>query len=198
MKTLLEASKKFNIPVVKAIDGLSVQNIELFVKQIREWQSEEGVVVRFSSGQMVKIKADQYVLRHKSKDSISQEKNVLQTILDDSVDDLIPLLTAEDGERVQRFQSAFWAALEDVGTDIHDLYIGIDKGQDQKEFAMSVMKDTPKHLQNFMFGLRRGVPVKTLLVDQIGKSLNSQTKIDSSRWMWSNLNWNHSDIHINN
>ena len=67
----------WNIPVVKAVDGLAVQNIELFVKQVREWESEEGVVVRFSSGKMVKVKADDYVLRHKSKDSISQEKNVL-------------------------------------------------------------------------------------------------------------------------
>jgi RNA ligase len=188
----------WNIPVVQSVDGLAVQNIELFVKQVREWEDSEGIVLRFDHGHMVKVKADDYVLRHRSKDQLSQEKNVLQTIVNDSVDDLIPLLTPEDANRLKAFQSAFWVGVEDVGTTIHDLYRALDQGQEQKEFAMSVMKDTPKHLQNFMFGLRRGVPVKTLLVDQIGKSLNSQTKIDSSRWMWSNLNWNHSDIHINN
>lgn len=187
----------WNIPVVKAIDGLSVQNIELFVKQVREWDDGEGVIIRFDNGHMVKVKADDYVLRHRSKDQLSQEKNVLQTIVNDSVDDLIPLLTPEDANRLKAFQSAFWVGVEDVGATIYDLYRALDQGQEQKEFAMSV-KEYSKHLQNFMFGLRRGVPVKTLLVDQITKSLNSQTKIDSARWMWYNLNWNHSDIHINN
>ena len=33
----------WNIPVVKAVDGLAVQNIDLFVKQVREWDDgEEG------------------------------------------------------------------------------------------------------------------------------------------------------------
>ena len=32
----------WNIPVVKAVDGLSVQNIDLFVKQVREWDDGEG------------------------------------------------------------------------------------------------------------------------------------------------------------
>jgi RNA ligase len=183
-------ASSWDIPVVKAVDGLAVQNIELFVKQVREWESDEGVVIRFDSGRMVKIKADDYVLRHRSKDAISREKNVLQTIVDDAVDDLVPLLTPEDAARLKAFQNSFWMGLDDVGTTIHDLYRALDQGQEQKEFAMSVMKDTPKHLQNFMFGLRRGVPVRDLLIEQIGKSLNSQTKIDSSRWLWNNLTWN--------
>jgi RNA ligase len=40
---VLDLAKHWNIPVVKAVDGLAVQNIELFVKQIREWEDSEGV-----------------------------------------------------------------------------------------------------------------------------------------------------------
>ena len=181
----------WNIPVVKAVDGLAVQNIELFVKQVREWENgEEGVVVRFSSGHMVKIKCADYVLRHKSKDSISQEKNVLQTILSDSVDDLIPLLTPVDGERIKSFQGAFWRGLEDVGMDIHDAYRHIERGQDQKEFATMAVPSVLPQYQPFMFKLRKGVPVRDLLIEQIGKSLGSQPKINDARWMWGNLSWN--------
>jgi RNA ligase len=184
----------WNIPVVKAVDGLAVQNIDLFVKQVREWDDgEEGVVVRFDSGHMCKVKSADYVLRHKSKDSISQEKNVLQTILNDSVDDLVPLLTPEDGERIQRFQGAFWAALEDVGTEIHDLYKQIDRGQDQKEFAMMAVPSVLPQYQNFMFKLRKGVPVRDLLIEQISKSLGSQPKIDAARWMFGGIDWNYLD-----
>jgi RNA ligase len=193
---MVEIAEHAGIPVVKAVDGLAVQNIELFVKQVREWDDGEGVVLRFDTGRMVKVKADDYVLRHKSKDSISQEKNVLQTILDDAVDDLVPLLTPEDAQRVEAFQNAFWMAVEDVGTEIHDLYRQIDKGQDQKEFATMAVASVLPQYQSFMYRLRKGDSVRDLLVDSIRKSLSTQTKIDQNRWMFGNLNWNH--VNTNN
>jgi RNA ligase len=190
---MLDLAEHWNIPVVKAVDGLAVQNIELFVKQIREWEDSEGVVVRFDSGHMVKVKSADYVLRHKTKDAINQEKNVLQCLLNDSVDDLVPLLTPEDADRIKRFQGAFWAGLVDVGTDIHDTYRQIDKGQSQKDFALFAVPSVLPQYQPFMFKLRKGVPVRDLLIEQIGKSLGSQTKIDAARWLWGNLDWNHID-----
>jgi len=190
-QNMVELANHWSIPVVNAVDGLAVQNIDLFVKQVREWDDGEGVVLRFTDGHMVKVKADDYVLRHKSKDSINQEKNVIQTILDDSVDDLIPLLTPEDAEKVRSFEKAFWASVEDVGTEIHDLYKQIDKGQDQKEFATLAVPSILPQYQPFMFKLRKGVPVKDLIVEQIGKSLGSQTKIDQTRWLFGNINWNY-------
>ena len=192
-ENMVELAEYWNIPIVKAVNGLAVQDINLFVKQVREWESDEGVVIRFNSGQMVKIKADDYVLRHKSKDSISQEKNVLQTILEDAVDDLVPLLTPDDADRLQRFQNAFWAGLEDVCTDIHDLYKQIDKGQDQKEFATLAVPSVLPQYQPFMYKLRKGFPVRDLVIEQIRKSLGSQPKIDAARWLWGNLDWNYLD-----
>jgi RNA ligase len=186
-------ASSWDIPVVKAVDGLAVQNIELFVNQVREWESDEGVVIRFDSGRMVKIKADDYVLRHKSKDAISQEKNVIDCILGDAVDDLVPLLTPEDGERLRSFQGAFWKGLEDVCTDIHDLYKQIDKGQDQKEFATLAVASVLPQYQPFMYRLRRGDKIRDLVIEQIRKSLGSQQKIDNSRWLWGNLDWNYQD-----
>lgn len=189
-ESMKRSASHLDIPVVKAVDGLAVQNIDLFVKQVREWDDGEGVVVRFQTGHMLKIKCDDYVLRHKSKDAINREKNVLQTILDDSVDDLVPLLTPEDGQRVQEFQNAFWLSLEDVATEIHDLYKQIDKGQDQKEFATIAVPSVLPQYQPFMFKLRKGIPVRDLLVEQIQKSLGSQSKIDNVRWMFGDLKWN--------
>jgi RNA ligase len=190
---ILELVKHYSIPVVKAVDGLAVQNIDLFVKQVREWDDGEGVVLRFDAGHMVKVKSSDYVLRHKSKEAINQEKNVVQTILDDAVDDLIPLLTPEDAQRVQVFQNAFWMALEDVATDIHDLYKSIDKGQSQKEFATMAVASLLPQYQPFMYRLRRGDNVKKLMMEQIQKSLSSQTKLDQNRWLFGNLNWNHNE-----
>jgi RNA ligase len=188
--TMKDYATSWNIPVVNAVNGLAVQDINLFVKQVREWDDGEGVVIRFDSGHMCKVKSADYVLRHKSKESISQEKNVLDCILQDAVDDLIPLLTPEDAERLQRFQKAFLAGLEDVCTDIHDLYRQIDKGQDQKEYAIIAVASVLPEYQPFMYRLRQGVPIKNLVVEQIRKSLSTQNKLDQNRWLWGGLKWN--------
>jgi RNA ligase len=185
----------WSIPVVQAVDGLAVQNIELFVKQVREWETEEGVVVRFDNGHMCKVKADDYVLRHKSKDSISQEKNVLQTILDDAVDDLVPLLAPDDAERLQRFQNAFWACLEDVACDLADLFVtGNTKYPDKKDFAVEFVQKIliPKYAP-IMYAMKAGKGSQEVLIDMIGKSLSSQPKIDAARWMFGGIDWNHID-----
>ena len=185
-------AESWSIPVVKAVNGLAVQNIELFVKQVREWDDGEGVVVRFDSGHMVKIKCEDYVLRHKSKDSISQEKNVLQTILSDSVDDLIPLLTPEDGERIQRFQNAFWMSVDDLASEMADLYnAGNFMYPEKKDFAVEFVqkKILPIHAP-IMYAMKGGKGSKEVIVEMIHKSISTQTKIDTCRWLWRDLKWN--------
>ena len=182
----------WNIPVVKAVDGLAVQNIDLFVKQVREWDDGEGIVLRFDTGHMVKVKADDYVLRHKSKDSISQEKNVLQTILEDSVDDLVPLLTPEDAARLKAFQNAFWTSVEDVSYEMAQKFLsGNTVYPDKKDFAVEFVqkKVEPTHAP-VMYGMKGGKGSRGILVEMIEKSLSSQSKIDSARWMFGGIKWN--------
>ena len=185
----------WNIPVVKAVDGLAVQNIDLFVKQVQEWENDEGVVVRFNNGGMVKIKADDYVLRHRSKDSISQEKNVIDCILQDAVDDLVPLLTPEDRERIRSFQGAFWRGLEDVAYEMAELFVkGNKMYPEKKDFAVEfVQKKVEPIYTPIMYAMKSGKGSKEVLIEMIRKSLSSQSKIQDARWMWGNLDWNYKD-----
>lgn len=185
-------AESWSILVVKAVNGLAVQNIDLFVKQVREWDDGEGVVIRFDSGHMVKVKADDYVLRHKSKDSISQEKNVLQTILQDSVDDLVPLLTPEDAQRIKAFQNAFWLSVEDVSYEMAQKFLsGNNVYPDKKDFAVEFVqkKVDPSHAP-IMYGMKNGKGSRGVLIEMIEKSLSSQSKIDSARWMFGGIKWN--------
>lgn len=192
---IVGTSENYNIPVVKAVDGLSVQNINLFVKQVREWDDGEGVVLRFDTGHMVKVKADDYVLRHKSKESISQEKNVIQVILDDAVDDVVPMLTPSDAERLKQFQKAFWDGVNHTVNDMNDLYnAGNIMYPDKKDFAVNFVQKMilPFHAP-IMYAIRGGRPTMEVIQEMIRKSLTSQTKIDDNRWLWANLNWNSSN-----
>ena len=189
MKTYASA---WGIPVVKSLAGLAVQNIDLFVKQVREWDDGEGVVLRFDNGHMVKVKADEYVLRHKSKDQISQEKNVLQVILDDSVDDVVPLLTPDDATRLKEFQGVFWASVVDLCIDMDHLFqMGVKKYPDKKDFAVEyVQKEIPPMYAPIMYAMKGGKGSRQTIVDMISKSLSTQTKIDDNRWLFGELKWN--------
>jgi RNA ligase len=182
----------WNIPVVKSLAGLAVQNIDLFVKQVREWDDGEGIVLRFDNGHMVKVKADEYVLRHKSKEQISQEKNVLQTIISDSVDDVIPLLTPDDATRLKAFQGVFWASVVDLCIDMDHLFqMGVKKYPDKKDFAVEyVQKEIPPMYAPIMYAMKGGKGSRQTIVDMISKSLTTQTKIDQNRWLFGGLSWN--------
>ena len=184
-------AESWSIPVVKSIAG-DETDITKIVDHIRKWDDGEGVVIRFDSGHMVKIKADDYVLRHKSKDSISQEKNVLQTILGDSVDDLVPLLTPEDAQRIKAFQSAFWLCVDGLASEMADLFIaGNIMYPDKKDFAVEfVQKKILSIHAPIMYGMKGGKGSKEVIVDMIHKSISTQTKIDGNRWLWGGLAWN--------
>ncbi len=189
---LEEFGKHYGIPVVKSLAGLAVQNIDLFVNQVRKWDDGEGVVLRFDSGHMVKVKADEYVLRHKSKDQISQEKNVLQTILSDSVDDVVPLLTPDDANRLKAFQIAFWASVDDLASEMADMYnAGNTMYPEKKDFATQYVQRMilPIHAP-IMYAMKGGKGSRATIIDMISKSLTTQTKIDQNRWLWGHLKWN--------
>jgi RNA ligase len=197
-RTLQNFAKDYDLDLVKVIDARS-HDIHELVNTIRAWESDEGVVVRFDApratawqgaGHMLKIKADAYLTLHRSKDAISREKNIIEVVVNDQVDDLIPILTEEDAKRLRDFQRAFWLSVDDVASEMVDVYLDGGVGiKDQKDFAQKFVHSQPKHLHPFMYGLRKGRGARDMLIEAILKCTVSQTKIDSSRWMWGSLKW---------
>lgn len=70
-------------------------------------EGEEGVVITKPNGHRVKLKTDWYVKLHKTKDLLSSERHLVRHILEDTLDDLIPLLPDKDKEYVQDYQHYF-------------------------------------------------------------------------------------------
>lgn len=198
-RTLQNFAKDYELDLVKVINARS-HNINELVDTIRAWESDEGVVVRFDApratawqgaGHMMKIKADAYLTLHKGKDAISNEKNVIEVVINDQVDDLIPVLIESDAQRLREFQRAFWMGVDEVASEMVDVYLADGLGyEEQRDYAQGFVALQPRHLHAFMYGLRKGQGAKEMLIDSITKSISSQTKVDASRWMWGNLRWN--------
>lgn len=172
---------------------LSEQNIQLLVDQVREWEGSEGIVLRFASGHMVKVKADQYITLHKVKELFSQEKSIIKVVVEDNVDDLVPLLDDSDLKRIRDFQRAFWFQVDEVAGHLAAMFISArDNYDNRKDFAIEFVQKLPVHYRPFMFAMySRPRGAKQLLIEYISKNLSTQRSVDSARWAWGGLNWNY-------
>lgn len=98
--TLVSYSLRYGIPLVEEVKDFTPDNV-------RAWKNAEGVVVSFADGFRVKIKADEYVRMHRAKDLIRFEKDVVKMILENSLDDVLPLVSEEDRVKLSVFNWRF-------------------------------------------------------------------------------------------
>jgi RNA ligase len=78
--------------------------MKAFIDHVRDLEDVEGFVVRFDNGQMLKLKCDWYVQIHKAKEAILQDRNIVELILDDKLDDIKAHLPVEDRDRLGLFE----------------------------------------------------------------------------------------------
>jgi RNA ligase len=133
---VLDMANNLKIDVVKEYDA-TIQSIESLIQDIRDKEKIEGFVLRFNTGHMVKVKSDWYVSLHKTKDAVREEKNVLELIVNEQLDDLIPLLDPEDKARVIAYRDQVWNRINFV-SDLYESKVLLAKAKqiDRKTFAL--------------------------------------------------------------
>lgn len=186
MKSIAE---KHNVPLVQQYSG-NVDDIQSLVAHIREMSGVEGFVIRFDDGHMVKIKCDEYVSLHRAKDGIRFEKNVVDIIVNEKLDDLKSFLQGNDLERINNFEHKFW---EGVTNTSHQLKImfeaGVAQYPDRKDFAVQFVNRVEPHYRPFLFQLYADKDAVKCILDVLKKKTGSQTDIDKSRWLFGDVKW---------
>lgn len=181
-------AKLMNVGLVEEWDA-SDKSLKELVAHVKDLKGEEGIVIHYHGGDWIKIKADEYVLMHKSKESIRHEKNVLAVILDGLSDDLLALLTLDDKTRLLKYRTRVVDTIVEHSCVIHEaVKSSID--MDQKTFAL-MLKSQNKSAwyQNIAFAYRRDMLAgKQANVFELAKSYmrrkcGSQTDVDSIRDM---------------
>ncbi len=146
--TLSEVAERFDLNLVKIFDP--VTQIERFVSQIQNLVGEEGRVVRFTGGHMIKIKADHYLKIHSLISDLNLEKNVIKLVLNDSIDDLMSVCGPEVRANLQNFAN--------------DLLINLEKST---HFALNEMNSIKNQIASQ--NLPKNLAKKSLAVDYIPK-----------------------------
>lgn len=149
-ESMVTIGKKYNIEVSKSL--VKQKTFEEFVPIIRAHEGEEGVVVRFQCGKMLKVKGDWYVKVHKAKDDISKEHNLAALVMEEKIDDLKSILLASDVERIEEFELHVWDALKTAQNNLFSTIFSLRlEGVTKKHFALNLAKLTDKWKHSFIF-----------------------------------------------
>jgi RNA ligase len=148
---LMEAhAESYRIPVVRAFEPQT--DMKAFVEYVRDLEDREGFVVRFSDGHMLKLKCDWYVQIHKAKEKILQDRNIVELILDEKLDDVKAHLPQEDCDRLSEFEAHFNLALFDVAFYLaNDLSWIREDHIDRKTFALEHAERYDQYMRALIF-----------------------------------------------
>ena len=131
-QNLIELSEKFNIELVKEVKS----DFHTIRDKLKDNTTDEGIVLQYEDGHRVKVKTEWYVALHRAKEAITRERDVVMLILDAKLDDLKPLLNAEDLESINRYEKEFWNYVN-ITTDKIKAIHKLAQTMTRKEFALS-------------------------------------------------------------
>ena len=156
-------------------------NLEEYIARQREAEEREGDIIRFTDGHMIKIKNDWYVRIHKALDRVRFDRNVVDLIINENIDDVVPLMPQHEIDRIRDFESRFWEAFRikedtlladrDVCSQLYD--------DDRKRIALEyVPKLKNKADSGFIFKMLDGHNLRELMIEHIRKCISTNVKWD--------------------
>ncbi len=145
-QTMIEFAAYHSLPVVDAFQVDDTSNMEAVMDYVRRQQGTEGCVIRYANGHMLKIKSEWYSAIHGAKDLITEEKNVVDLIVNERLDDIKALVLEEDRANLDRYERDFWDRVER-----YSFYLALGVGRNRKQFAtrkdyaLNKAKDDPDY-----------------------------------------------------
>jgi RNA ligase len=174
------------IPQVATFGGVQ-GNINEFIEHTRDLTDVEGYVLRFADGHMVKIKCDWYVRIHKAREAILHDRNIVELILDNKLDDIKPHLPTEDQVRLEEFEKVVSDRIHGIAAQLDKQMAWIQKKQwDRKTFALSDMAaGLFPQTKSAIFTLWDGKKTSMeIIVDSIRSKLTKNSAYDTLTQSW--------------
>ncbi len=168
----------YRVPV--AAHHGQIDDIKAFMADTKALEGIEGFVIAFDDGHRIKIKADAYVLRHKALSGAQLEKNVLEWVLADVVDDVVPMLPSDMADRVAVYQRDVQAAISRRAAQV-DAFVAAHRGLERREIARAAQESLDKALRPAVFSVLDGKDVRDSVKKHLKWAAHSQTRIDSVR-----------------
>jgi RNA ligase len=175
-ESLCDIADANKIPVVSRITDIAHSEFDYFKSGVTDMKDDEGVVIRFEDGNfkhhMIKLKAADYVLKHKAMDGLRFEKDVLLMSLNGLLDDVYPLLDDKTRERVESHVEDFMSCIKSEVKHIVQVFERVKHITDRKEFAIHIKDCVYKQ---FLFKMHSGlVDIYPMLIEMCKNGCRTQ------------------------
>jgi len=177
-EALIALGTEYGVPVVGTVDA--VMDIKQFIAEGRALQDVEGYVIAFEDGHRVKLKADAYVLRHRAVSGLHSEKTVLNWVVHNAVDDVIPLLAPDAAERVLDFQKDVEAGIS-ARMVIVESFCDAHRNMERRDFAMAARETLDKPLCAAAFAILDGRNPRQAVKQHLEWAAHSGPRIETVR-----------------
>ncbi len=163
-------------------------NLSDYIERQREAEGREGDIIRFADGHMVKVKNDWYVRIHKTVDRIVFDRNIVNLIINEEVDDVVPMLPQVQADRVREFERRFAERLHHTVENYERYWNNVvASGLDRKRYAqewMPAIKGNDPFAAAYVFGRFGGRDGRAMILDHIQKHTTTNVKWDEcAAWM---------------
>ena len=161
---------------IKSSDESSLLEVAEYIKTL---ENDEGVVLKYQDGFMLKMKSLEYVNLHRCLDGLRTETSVLKLILNNQLDDALGILSGDLKNKVVAYRNSVLQSIEDVDVFIKKDFTNIMLDNpviDKKTFASMVVNH---EFKSQLFRLYDSKPLE--LHELVLSKTGSQTLVDSVR-----------------
>ena len=187
---MVDVARPYKFPIVKAWPG-DFDGIALFVEEIKGREDEEGYVIRFADGHMLKMKNEWYCHLHKVKELLNFEKDVLSLILHDRQDDAKSAMLDEDKDKIDSFAEDLHRELNKTADRLNWIVIEAkdNLNESRKRFALEAIPSMVANEKGLLFSIWEGQDPLTVVKDYVMSQLGSSTKVDGIRDLIGGIHW---------
>lgn len=183
-RTLKLLMKTFKVPLVDVVQVEGTEDgAQAIADAVKPFVGVEGIVIRFDDGQMIKIKADDYCIKHHAKDSLLLEKNLIKLYLEEKIDDILPLLDDTFRGRVDTYITAVEKGINEMtGFIRHEVdWLYEFYKFDRRQQADHINQCMQPYCRPIMFGALDGRDVRGQIIRKILENTGTANKLDSVR-----------------
>lgn len=161
---------------------------------VKKHEGIEGVVVQYiNTGHMLKIKSEDYVLKHRAVSECLREHNFVRLVVENKHDDVIALLPNDKQKEFEEYAVALNKEISRLGSFI-GLAVSSLSHMDQKEFALHIQKQYDQRVVTLLFRARQGALEKEVVREWLLKKTNNSKNWAEARGILDLPDWKGFDL----